>query len=153
VCGIKVEDSRLFFQATAEGDGRVTYKAGLLPDIPVWYVDAEHGDLADHAPAFSAYRELLEEGVTTRLSTSPLSADRGGVAIFDYESEPVLYPTAPDLEAGLLGKKRKSLQVRTSDKLHVSVCLPNLNHTNHPIMLSHYEGDTIAGAERIVNAC
>ncbi len=151
VCGIKVEDSRLFFQATAEGDGRVTYKAGLLPDIPVWYVDAEHGDLADHAPAFSAYRELLEEGVTTRLSTSPLSADRGGAAIFDYESEPVLYPTAPDLEAGLLGKKRKSLQVRTSDKLHVSVLHSNLNHTNHPIMLSHYEGDTIAGAERIVD--
>ncbi|HSL03720.1 MAG TPA: CHAT domain-containing protein [Nitrospiraceae bacterium] len=151
VCGLKVEDSRLLFQATAEGDGRVTYKAGLLPDIPVWYVDAEHGDLADHKPAFPAYRDLLEEGVTTRLSTAPLSADRGGAAIFDYESEPVLYPTAPDLEAGLLGKKRKFLQVRTSDTLRVSVLHGNLNHTNYPIMLSHYEGDTIAGAERIVD--
>ena len=151
VCGMKVEDGRLLFQATAEGDGRVPYKAGLLPDIPVWYVDAEHGDLADHAPAFPAYRELLEEGVTTRLSTAPLSADRGGATIFDYESEPVLYPTASDLEAGLLGKRRKSLQVRTSDKLHVSVLHGDLSHTNHPIMLSHYEGDTIAGAERIVD--
>ena len=151
VCGLKIEDNRLLFQATAEGDGRVTYKAGLLPDIPVWYVDAEHGDLADHEPAFSAYRELLEEGVTTRLSTSPLSADRGGAAIFDYESEPVLYPTAPDLEAGLLGKRRKSLQLRTTDTLHVSVLHGDLRHTNHPIMLSHYEGDTIAGPERVVD--
>jgi CHAT domain-containing protein/pimeloyl-ACP methyl ester carboxylesterase len=151
VCGLKVEDSRLLFQATAEGDGRVTYKAGLLPDIPVWYLDAEHGDLADHEPAFPAYRELLEEGVTTRLSTSPLSADRGGATVFDYESESVLYPTGPDLEAGLLGKRRKSLQVRTSDTLHVSVLHGDLRHTNHPIMLSHYEGDTIAGAERIID--
>ena len=151
VCGLKVEDSRLLFQATAEGDGRVTYKAGLLPDIPVWYVDAEHGDLADHKPAFPAYRELLEEGVTTRLSTAPLSANRGGATIFNYESEPVLYPTTADLEAGLLGKKRKSLKERTSDKLHVSVLHADLNHTNHPIMLSHYEGDTIAGAERTVD--
>ncbi len=151
VCGLKVEDSRLLFQATAEGDGRVTYKAGLLPDIPVWYVDAEHGDLADHKPAFPAYRELLEEGVTTRLSTAPLSANRGGATIFNYESEPVLYPTAADLEAGLLGKKRKSLRVRTSDKLHVSVLHADLRCTNYPIMLSHYEGDTIAGAERTVD--
>ena len=151
LCGLKFEDSRLLFQATAEGDGRVTYKAGLLPDIPVWYVDAEHGDLADHKPAFPAYRELLEEGVTTRLSTAPLSANRGGATIFNYESEPVLYPTAADLEAGLLGKKQKSLQVQTSDKLHVSVLHADLNHTNHPIMLSHYEGDTIAGAERTVD--
>ncbi|MDF0668458.1 MAG: CHAT domain-containing protein [Nitrospira sp.] len=151
VCGIQVADGRLLFQATAEGDGRVTYKAGLLPDIPVWYVDAEHGDLADHQPAFAAYRELLDEGVTTRLSTSPLSADRGGASIFEYESEPVLYPTAADLEAGLLGKKQKSLQVRTSDKLRVSVLHGDLKHTNHPILMSHYEGDTIAGAERIVD--
>ncbi|MEO7862523.1 MAG: CHAT domain-containing protein, partial [Nitrospirales bacterium] len=151
VCGLKVEDSRLLFQATAEGDGRVTYKAGLLPDIPVWYVDAEHGDLADHKAAFPAYRELLEEGVTTRLSTAPLSANRGGATIFNYESEPVLYPTTADLEAGLLGKKRKSLQVRTSDKLHVSVLHADLSCTNYPIMLSHYEGDTIAGAERTVD--
>jgi CHAT domain-containing protein len=37
------------------------------------------------------------------------------------------------------------------DTLHVSVLHGNLNHTSHPILLSHYEGDTIAGAERIVD--
>ncbi len=151
VCGVKVEDGRLIFQATAEGDGRVTYKAGLLPDISVWYVDAAHGDLADHEPAFPAYRELLEEGATARLSKAALSADRGGAEIFDYTPEPVLYPTPSDLEAGLLGRKRKSLKARTSDKLQVSVWHGDLKHTSDPILLSHYEGDTIAGAERIVD--
>ena len=38
-----------------------------------------------------------------------------------------------------------------SDTLHVSVLHGDLNHTSHPILLSHYEGDTIAGAERIVD--
>lgn len=35
--------------------------------------------------------------------------------------------------------------------LHVSVVHGDLNHTNHPILLGHYEGDTIAGAERVVD--
>ena len=38
-----------------------------------------------------------------------------------------------------------------SDTLHVSVLHGDLKHTSHPILLSHYEGDTIAGAERIVD--
>ncbi|TKB71705.1 MAG: CHAT domain-containing protein [Nitrospira sp.] len=151
VCGVKVENQRLSFQATTAGDGRVTYKAGLLPDIPVWYVDAEHGDLADHKPAFPAYRDLLERGVTNQLSTTPLSADRGGESIFDYEHEPVLYPTASDFEAGLLGKRRKALKVRTSEKLQVSVLHGDLIHTNHPILLGHYQGDTIFGSEQLVD--
>jgi CHAT domain-containing protein/pimeloyl-ACP methyl ester carboxylesterase len=151
VCGVSTAGERLSFQATAAGDGRVTYKAGLLPDIPVWYVDAEHGDLADHKPAFSAYRDLLERGVTNQLSTTPLSADRGGESVFAYDSEPVLYPTVSDLEAGLLGKRRKALKVRTSEKLQVSVVHGDLTHTNHPVLMSHYQGDTIAGAERVVD--
>ena len=151
VCGVSVEAKRLSFQATTAGDGRVTYKAGLLPDIPVWYVDAEHGDLADHKPAFPAYRDLLERGVTNQLSTTPLSVDRGGESVFAYDSEPVLYPTESELEAGLLGKRRKARKVDVSDKLKVSVLHCDLTHTNHPILMSHYQGDTIAGAERLVD--
>lgn len=151
VCGVSIESGRLSFQATTAGDGRVTYKAGLLPDIPVWYVDAEHGDLADHKPAFSAYRDLLEQGVTNQLSTTPLSVDRGGESVFAYDSEPVLYPTESDLETGLMGKRRKARKVSGSEKLRVSVLHGDLTHTNYPILMSHYQGDTIAGAERVVD--
>lgn len=151
VCGVSTEGGRLSFEATAAGDGRVTYKAGLLPNIPVWYVDAEHGDLADHKPAFSAYRDLLERGVTNQLSTTALSVDRGGEQVFAYDPEPVLYPTESDLEAGLLGKRRKARKVGASDKLQVSVLHGDLTHTNHPILMSHYQGDTIAGVERVVD--
>lgn len=151
VCGVSIEGDRLVFQATTAGDGRVTYEAGLLPDIPVWYVDAEHGDLTDHKPAFPAYRDLLEQGVTSLLSTTPLTADRGGERVFAYEPEPVLYPTTSDLEAGLLGKRPKALKARTSEKLQVSVLHGDLTHTTHPILMGHYQGDTIVGAERVVD--
>ena len=43
-------------EATTEGDGRVTYQSGRLPGVATWYVEAEHGDLADHEPAFPAIR-------------------------------------------------------------------------------------------------
>ncbi len=151
VCGVSVDGKRLSFQATTAGDGRVTYKAGLLPDIPVWYVDAEHGDLADHQPAFPAYRDLLERGVTNQLSTTPLTADRGGERVFEYDPEPVLYPTASDLEAGVLGKRRKAVKARILETLQVSVLHGDLTHTTHPILMGHYQGDTIAGVERMVD--
>lgn len=151
VCGLSLEGDRLSFRATTAGDGRVTYQAGFLPDIPVWYVDAEHGDLADHKPAFPAYRDLLERGVTNQLSTAPLSADRGGDRVFEYEPEPVLYPTTSDLEAGLLGRRRKTRKVGVSEKLQVSVLHSNLTQTNYPVLMGHYQGDTIAGAEQRVD--
>ncbi len=43
----------------------------------------------------------------------------------------------------------KSGQIQST--LQVSVLHGDLNHTNHPILLGHYEGDTIAGAERVVD--
>jgi hypothetical protein len=43
----------------------------------------------------------------------------------------------------------KSAQAQST--LQVSVLHGDLTHTNHPILLGHYEGDTIAGAERVVD--
>ncbi len=40
---------------------------------------------------------------------------------------------------------------QTGSTLQVSVVHGDLNHTNHPILLGHYQGDTIAGAERVVD--
>ncbi len=40
---------------------------------------------------------------------------------------------------------------QSQSTLQVSVLHGDLNHTNHPILLGHYEGDTIAGAERVVD--
>jgi CHAT domain-containing protein/pimeloyl-ACP methyl ester carboxylesterase len=139
---------RVVLSVTTEGDGRVTYQSGRLPGVAMWYTDAVHGDLASHAPAFPGIRELLETGTTRRLSTSPPSAARGGEVNYRALPEPVLYPTETSLAGGLLGKQpRRAYKRRGQPSFRVSVVHGDLRFARFPIVVGHYEGDTIIGAE------
>lgn len=151
--GLRVEGERLIFEATPAGDGRVTYESGRLPGVPMWYADAEHGDLSSHREAFEAYAQLLSRGETTLLPMQP-PVSRALVRSFDHEPEPVLYPTPDAFEAGLLGRRTKGRAASSEAggrPLQVSVRHGDVQHTQYPVMVGHYEGDTIAGVERIVN--
>lgn len=151
--GVRIESDELVFQATTAGDGRVTYESGRLPNVPMWYAEAEHGDLSSYSAAFPAYRELLEQGETTLLPMSP-PALRGRLEeTFDVTPEPVLYPTPEAFEAGLLGRRTKlTLHHQSTNTLRVSVRHGDLRDTQHPIMVSHYESDTIAGPEKVADS-
>ena len=46
VTDVEIVDGRVVLSVTTEGDGRVTYQSGRLPGVPMWYMDAAHGDLA-----------------------------------------------------------------------------------------------------------
>ncbi len=105
VTGVQIVDGRVVLSATTEGDGRVTYQSGRLPGVPMWYMDAAHGDLASHEEGLPAIRELLERGTTSRLSAVPPSTARGGAVTYRAFPEPVLYPTEESLAAGVLGKE------------------------------------------------
>lgn len=59
-CGLVSENERLHVRATTADYGYDAYKIGLLPDIPVWYVGAEPGDLVDQKPGFSVYGDAIE---------------------------------------------------------------------------------------------
>ena len=150
--GVRIESGELVFQATTAGDGRVTYESGRLPNVPMWYAEAEHGDLSSYSAAFPAYRELLEQGETTLLPMSP-PALRGRLEeTFDVIPEPVLYPTPEAFEAGLLGRRTQlTLHHQSTNTLRVSVRHGDLSDTQHPIMVSHYESDTIAGPEKVAD--
>lgn len=151
ISGVRIEANELVFEATTAGDGRVTYESGRLSGVPMWYTNAEHGDLSCHSQAFDAYRELLERGETTLLSMSP-PISRGVVETFDTVPEPVLYPTPESLEAGLLGRRTKQASLQPAHTLRISVRHGDLQHTRYPVMISHYERDTIAGPEKIADS-
>lgn len=59
------DDGAIRFKPTLNGDGSVPYRFGQLRDpvtdapLPMWVVDATHGALADHRPAFASYKKLL----------------------------------------------------------------------------------------------
>ncbi|KLO52731.1 hypothetical protein ACT17_12680 [Mycolicibacterium conceptionense] len=148
VKGVDVIDGRVVLDCTTEGDGRVTYVSGRLPGSRTWYMDAVHGDLASHEPSFPALQDLLDSGATSRLSDTPLTASRGSPHDFRALPEPVLYPTETSLAADLLGKTaRKPYQVGTQPSFRVSVVHDDLRYARYPIVVGHYEGDTIIGAE------
>ena len=114
----------------------------------MWYMDAEHGDLANHEAAFPAILDLLDRGTTTRLPTAPPSVARGGGTSYRTLPEPVLYPTPTSLTAGLLGQQQpKPYHKRTKGGFRVSVVHGNLRYAHFPVVVGHYEGDTIVGAE------
>ncbi|MCC7549045.1 MAG: CHAT domain-containing protein [Burkholderiales bacterium] len=148
-CGLRTDDrGRLRMITTDRGDGKVTYDNGKLPGVAMWYASAEHGDLANHAPAFPAIQQLLADGRTTLLPTAPAAGTRGVRAEIPLLDQPVLYPTQEELLAGLMGGRSNRRQHRRQQwRLKVSVVHGDLQHARHPVMAGHYEGDTISGAE------
>lgn len=75
------------YQLTSDGDGRVPHDLGLLPDVPTYYVDEVHGDLARNDTVLSAVDDLLATGKTDALTTSVLRRlDRAKPTMREYRS-------------------------------------------------------------------
>ena len=148
VKGFEIRNGKIVLQATTEGDGRVTYESGRMPGVATWYMEAEHGDLANHVDSFPAIVELLERGTTSKLATTSPSATRGGVATYEVLPEPVLYPQEADLTDGLLGRRRpRPYRPRAKAGFKVSVVHGDLRFARFPVVVGHYQGDTIIGVE------
>lgn len=75
------------YKLTLDGDGRVPHELGLLKDVPTYYVDEVHGDLARNEQVLRAVDDLLATGKTDELVTSPLRAPtRAAPTMRDYRS-------------------------------------------------------------------
>jgi hypothetical protein len=115
--------------------------------VATWYAAAEHGNLANHKPAFPAFLQLLNDGRTGQLPTSPPATARGVRAKIPYVPQSVLYPTEAEFVAGLLGGSTSRYTAGKAVGFKVSVVHGDLRHARFAVMAGHYEGDTIAGAE------
>jgi hypothetical protein len=150
-----VENGEIKVRATRRGDGRVTWDSGIPRGMPVWYMDAAHGDLANHRPSFEALVELLSRGTTTLLPSEP-PADRA--------VEPSLFPAPPPVEenfpdeeglvvAALGGGMRAAPKAsRARRATRVSILHGDLRAARHPVLVGHYEGDVIASAEAALDS-
>lgn len=137
----------LVVQASPEGDGRVLWSTGCLPGVKTWYMRAAHGDLADHEPDFPAILELLQKGATELLPAVAPST-RGLAERFELPEEKTpLYPDAEALTRAALGTARKKVSKQAERRARVSVTHGNLAFARYPVMVGHYQGDTIMSAE------
>jgi len=117
-------DRRVVVYATPRGDGRVPWDTGIPAELGggAYYMDAVHGDLANHADAFPALVDLLTAGATSKLSRTPpapraLVPDR-----FVWRGELTdVYPEEDDLVAAALGGRRRGRAAAPAPKTKVRV--------------------------------
>ena len=158
-CGIREETdakgrTRLKLIGTTRGDGTVTWDSGRIGGIGnFYYQPVQHGDLLSTVEHFPALTELLTSGATALLSMQP-PATR---AI--EQARPIIYdagpPTTADpdaLQRAMMGSSlRNRVPPRTRRRLEVTVKAMDLRFIAKPIMVGHYEQDSIAGAEALID--
>lgn len=86
LCGMTIVAPGEFeYELTTEGDGRVPHTLGLLPNVPTYYVDEVHGDLARNDTVLTGVDELLATGKTDVLTTTQLRK-RGKPTMREFRS-------------------------------------------------------------------
>ncbi|HUG33436.1 MAG TPA: CHAT domain-containing protein, partial [Anaerolineales bacterium] len=152
---IQEKDGRreIVFRGTDQGDGTVPWASGILPSMKrerIFYMDAAHGDLANHKPSFAAIYELLANGTTSQLETSPLRFSRGLGDNYVLRSDTVeIYPTQQELESAILDTTPDTHRAAPIVKpVKVSVFHGNLSFCENVVAVGHYDGDGLYSAER-----
>lgn len=135
---------------TGQGDGRVAWATGIPPRVPVWYVDAAHGDLLSHEDAFDEYLSIIQAGASS-LPTSPPSS-RGGEEL-SFVPAPLavhtLYPTAEEvLASALCSRPGKGRKAKGEGRTAVLVQLTNgsLAGAVAPLIIGAYDNDPVKGS-------
>lgn len=159
-CGLRLDSSdgahpRLRMVSTTRGDGTVTWDSGRIGGIGSFYwLPAVHGDLLSTKDCFGAFADLLQSGATTALDRSPPATRAiGAERPVSYDPGP---PSAADdatLTAAVLGGRATSqVAPQAKTRLDVRMQAMDLRFLTSPILVGHYENDTMAGTEALVDA-
>ena len=134
-----------------EGDGRVPWKTGIPPGVPVWYTDAVHGDLANHEKAFTAYRQLIESGDTREPALSRIQPGVRGDSAPLFRPRSLegngLYPSADEVVAAAMGGSRpgRRVEVHREAPALVEVIHGSLASADSPVLIGAYANDSPRG--------
>ncbi|MCC6389443.1 MAG: CHAT domain-containing protein [Bryobacterales bacterium] len=131
---------------TTEGDGQVTYAAGMPARVKTWYSPAAaHGELPSQA---GPILDLLTRGATSALDSTPTARP----AIADprqllAKEQAVFFPGETDLLDAALGGAAKPIETAEA-ALRISVAHGHLREAAHPVAVGHYADDGIVSAEK-----
>lgn len=150
---------RMAFFATAEGDGTVTWQSGRLPGVPVWYVEnTSHDALCAQAKAFPGYLDILVNGATNLLPALPPAASRDAAAggLFPLPEMPAVdsIPGPADIAGFSFSGSAPAAEAaaeRALPVIEVAVRHGNLTYARHPVLVGHYQGDTVVSAEAVLD--
>jgi len=150
---------RLDFIATGEGDGTVSWQSGRLPGVPVWYVEnTAHDALCAQPKAFPGYLDLLVNGQTNLLHATPPARSRAAGQAERFVLPPI--PMADSIPAAVdiasfgfsgSGPAPDETATRPAPTIEVAIRHGNLAYARHPVVVGHYQGDTVVSAEAVLD--
>lgn len=148
---------RMEFTGVHQGDGTVTWKSGLLPGVPVWYVeDTAHDELCTQKRALPGYLDLLMTGTTSLLPATP---PLGARAAANHGEEMFVMPELPptddipdETSVASLGFGPGRSPADDADRpavpvIQISIRHGDLAYSRYPVLVGHYQGDTVINAE------
>ncbi len=156
-CAIEVETppaapARIVFAQTREGDGHVPWSTGIVAGtLRRWYAACRHGDLPRDSAVLGALGEILDQGTTTRLAAQLGSVRESGQPQPLTHETVALFPAAADLEAAAAGGTVQPPPRPALPPLTITVSHGNLAFAAHPVLVGHYNGDTLNGPEGHLN--
>jgi hypothetical protein len=159
-CGVVVDEERVRFRWTNRGDSTVTHTSGHIVGVPRWFVDIDHGELANFDDGFGAYAELLQGGETQLLPRHvPVSAREvvskeiithdGGFSKdepLEDQPEPVQPSSAEIIERIFGGSAEASGRVQPR-LVNIGVTHGDLKDAQHAVVLGHYRQTPLDGTE------
>lgn len=154
ISGYKIENKKLTFLATQEGDESVTWQTGIPQQMldagHVYYSDVAHGELANKAKLFNAIKEILHTGQTSLLKkTKPvlrgIEKESEAKDVFDFDLSPL------GIKNTVLGLESETSF--SSGEVPVSVIVSNghLQYAAYPLMVGHFLNDGILSAEKSID--
>jgi len=156
--GMRFERGKIRFRATNRGDGQVPWDGGIPEELvakqKAWFMPGVvHGSLPSADEHFPALLDLLRDGTTTRLrQEEPVSRDAAQEWEFERGADDMLPDEAAIAAAALGGSPQKPRRRRVeSSPLRVSVMHGHLKFADWPVVVGHYQGDTIISAERVLD--
>jgi len=146
------KNEKLVYTATSYGDGSVTWKTGipkqLLNTPNLYYTHTSHGDLANEAYIFHGISDILETGVTNRLSNQQPASRSGEIITEVFESPEPLYDSKAVVDA-LFGT-HKNIEPE-AEFFNVKIIHGDLKMSSYPVMVGHFFMDLILSSERALD--
>jgi hypothetical protein len=151
------DDGLMYLEAPDQGDGRVTLGSALLPGVPAWRTDCEHGKLASHESAFYGYLELLQSGKTTwfgrALDAEAEKARQVDRSHFVPNRATRRAPSGPPEVVRCIGGDAGGTleQAAVAPPLKLTVVNGSLKFVRQPVLLGHYRSSLLTGAEHVMD--
>lgn len=154
VSNLEIEDGKLVFYATNEGDESVTWASGIPKSMrdkkSVYYANVTHGALSKDKALFRGIEDLLIFGETKRLQNS-LPTSRGDEKEFVPVQPEIFDISEENLVATLLGISEEEELWYNEKPISVVVTHGDLKYAQYPVLAGHFDQDVILNAEAAID--